>query len=249
MSFNPTISEEEIEVLPRKLFHGSIVVVETDEALALAVDDLKNHNIIGFDTETRPSFTKGVSYPMALLQLSTRTVAYLIRLNKVNISQGLIDVLQSKTILKIGAALADDVRGLQKLHSFIPDGYVDLQKIVYRWGVEDKSVKKMAAIFLGIKMSKAQRLSNWQAVNLTESQMDYAAMDAWVCGEIFRLLISIEPKDEQGLSQGVNIAGKWAYDALLLQLAKKPRATKKTPKKIVKKRKKQVASSTKVVEN
>lgn len=188
MSFEPTIGNEVIDLLPRKGFSGRIVVVDNELAMSEMVQVLRSERLLGYDTETRPAFKKGVSYPMALLQLSTQNIAFLVRLQMVTMSGELIDVLQSPDIIKVGAAIRDDIKGMQKLKRFKPQGFVDLQQVVEQWGILDKSVKKMAGIVLGIKVSKAQRLSNWEAVTLTPAQMDYAAMDAWVCREIYSKL-------------------------------------------------------------
>lgn len=189
MSFESTITNEVIDTLPRKEFSGLIVVVDSEKGMEQMVEVLRNERLLGYDTETRPAFKKGVSYPMALLQLSTQDTAFLVRLQRVAMSAGLIELLQSPDIIKVGAAIRDDIKGMQKLKRFKPQGFVDLQQIVERWGIQEKSVKKMAAIVLGIKVSKAQRLSNWEAVSLTPAQQDYAAMDAWVCREIYSQLI------------------------------------------------------------
>lgn len=189
MSFESTITNEVIDTLPRKEFSGLIVVVDSEKGMEKMVEVLRNERLLGYDTETRPAFKKGVSYPMALLQLSTQDTAFLVRLQRVAMSAGLIELLQSPDIIKVGAAIRDDIKGMQKLKRFKPQGFVDLQQIVERWGIQEKSVKKMAAIVLGIKVSKAQRLSNWEAVSLTPAQQDYAAMDAWVCREIYSQLI------------------------------------------------------------
>lgn len=188
MSFESTITNEAIDALPRREFSGRIVIVDNDQAMAEMVEVLRNERLLGYDTETRPAFKKGLFYPMALLQLSTQNVAFLVRLQLVAMSSGLMEILQSADIVKVGAAIRDDIKGMQKIKRFKPQGFVDLQQIVDRWGIEEKSVKKMAAIVLGIKVSKAQRLSNWEAVSLTPAQQDYAAMDAWVCREIYKKL-------------------------------------------------------------
>lgn len=188
MSFESTITNEVIDSLPRKEFSGRIVVVDSEQAMDDMVEVLSHERLLGYDTETRPAFKKGVSYPMALLQLSTHDTAFLVRLQRVNMSAGLVEVLQSPDIIKVGAAIRDDIKGMQKLKRFKPQGFIDLQQVVEQWGIQEKSVKKMAAIVLGIKVSKAQRLSNWEAISLTPPQQDYAAMDAWVCREIYRKL-------------------------------------------------------------
>ena len=144
--------------------------------------------MIGFDTETRPSFKAGVAHRVALLQLSTDERCYLIRLCKVRLDKAVTKILESKEIIKVGAAVTNDLRALQALRRFREDGFVDLQSIVSDWGIVDKSVRKMAAIVLGLRVSKAQRLSNWEAAELTPPQQMYAATDAWICSEIYKRL-------------------------------------------------------------
>ncbi|CDN30291.1 3'-5' exonuclease domain protein [Mucinivorans hirudinis] len=187
--FQPTITNEEVNALPVVKFAGRIIVVDSEESLAEAERVLEGEQILGFDTETRPSFQKGFSYRMSLLQLSTGDTAVLLRLNLVEISPVIKNIVQSASVIKVGAAIRDDIKGLQKLKRFKPAGFVDLQSIVGRYGIEELSVRKMAAIVLGVKVSKAQRLSNWEAQNLTAAQQDYAAVDAWVCREIYNNLI------------------------------------------------------------
>ena len=122
---------------------------------------------------------------MALLQLSGPGKAFLFRVNKIGMHRRLCRLLADKNIIKVGAAIHDDIRGLQKLNGFEPGGFVDLQKIVWEWGIRDKSVKKMSAIILGFRISKTQQLSNWEAEKLSEQQCRYAATDAWVCREMY----------------------------------------------------------------
>lgn len=183
--FAATVTNEEINQLPVVHFTGKVIVVDSAQKMEQAEQALKNARIIGFDTETRPAFQKGLMYKMSLLQLSTEDTAILFRLHLVELSPAIVDILQSDKVLKIGAAIRDDIKGLQKIKKYKPAGFVDLQSIVGKWGIEGVSVKKMAAIVLGVKVSKAQRLSNWEAGQLTPAQIDYAAIDAWVCREIY----------------------------------------------------------------
>ncbi|MEG1671362.1 MAG: 3'-5' exonuclease [Mucinivorans sp.] len=186
--FEATISNEQASALEVSGFAGEIVVVDDDASMARAEELLAGEKLLGIDTETRPAFQKGTSYPLALLQVSTPEVSLLFRVQKVKLTPRIIAILQDKNVLKIGAALRDDIKALQKTQPFTPAGFVDLQTIIYRWGIEEKSVRKMAAIVLGFKVSKAQRLSNWEAVRLTTAQQAYAATDAWVCLRIYQVL-------------------------------------------------------------
>lgn len=192
--FSATITNEEINQLPVVHFTGRVIVVDSDEKMLQAEQALQGAQVIGFDTETRPAFQKGLVYKMALLQLSTESTAILFRLHLVELSPAVVRILESDKVLKIGAAIRDDIKGLQKIKKHKPAGYIDLQNIVGKWGIQGVSVKKMAAIILGLKVSKAQRLSNWEAQQLTESQIDYAAIDAWICREIY---MALHTKTEQ----------------------------------------------------
>ncbi len=192
--FQSSISPDEIAALELASFPGEIVVVNAeDETFAQAIKYLKRQTVLGFDTETRPTFSPDQhSNGTALLQLSGSGKAYLFRLKKCGLPRALASVLASPSILKVGAATLDDVRGLQRITQFAPKGFVDLQNMVWEYGIRDKSVKKMTAIILGVKISKAQQLSNWEAEHLSESQRRYAATDAWVCREMYQKLLQSE---------------------------------------------------------
>lgn len=189
--FASSITPEEIAALQLASFPGEIVVIDAEgEAFDKAVAYLKKQKVLGFDTETRPTFTpEQHSNGTALLQLSGSGKAFLFRLQKCGLPRPLASILANPAILKVGAATLDDVRGLQKIAKFAPKGFVDLQNQVWEWGIRDKSVKKMTAIILGVKISKAQQLSNWEAEKLSESQQKYAATDAWVCREMYLKLM------------------------------------------------------------
>ena len=182
-----SISPEEIGELPLAAFPGEITVIDAeDDKFFSAVRYLRRQKVLGFDTETRPTFSpEQHSNGTAILQLSGKERAFLFRVKKLGLPKQLLSVLASSSVIKVGAATRDDVLGLQKIAGFRPRGFVDLQSIVWEYGVRDKSVKKMAAIILGIKISKAQQLSNWEAEHLSESQMKYAATDAWICREMY----------------------------------------------------------------
>ena len=190
--FQANISNEELAALPLAQFPGRITVVDREEMLAEACAELMSRRAIGFDTETRPSFTSGISNKVALLQLSTPDHCFLFRLCKLRLDKALIRVLESPDVLKIGAAVRDDIKGMQKLRHYRPAGFIDLQSIVENYGIAEKSVRKMAAVTLGIRISKALRLSNWEASTLTPAQQLYAATDAWVSLEIYRKLLSFK---------------------------------------------------------
>ena len=191
--FKDSISAEDLEKLELASFPGQIFVIDTVGAeFNRAVNYLRNQKIIGFDTETRPCFSPDQPrYGVALLQLSGAERAYLFRIKSLGMHRKLCSILSNPRIIKVGAAVHDDIKGLQKYSMFKPASFVDLQKIVWEWGIRDKSVKKMSAIILGFKISKTQQLSNWEADHLSEAQVRYAATDAWVCREMFlKLMVS-----------------------------------------------------------
>ena len=201
--FSESITPQEIEKLDYASFPGKIYVIDSVGAeFNRAIAYLRSQKIIGFDTETRPTFSQDQPrYGVALLQLSGPDKAFLFRLNKMGMHRRLCNLLASDKIVKVGAAIHDDIRTLQKKHFFEPAAFIDLQKIVCEWGIRDKSVKKMAAIILGIRVSKTQQLSNWEAERLSESQARYAATDAWVCREMYLKLLASEknPLKEENL--------------------------------------------------
>ena len=196
MAFQSTIDNDTVASLPAARFAGRIVVVDSAAKIEAACNDLKRYTTRGFDTETRPSFRAGVSYKVALLQLSTPTTCYLFRLSHIRLDNRILKILGSRSILKIGADVAGDIRALHALRHFHADGFVDLQAEAPHWGIEEKSLRKLSAIVLGQRVSKAQRLSNWEAESLTEQQREYAATDAWVCIEILETLQRLEPRSE-----------------------------------------------------
>lgn len=187
-------------MLPKVCFEGEIEVIEDFREQNSAAEYLLSHQIIGFDTESRASFQKGVVNKIALLQLSAGGRAFLIRVNKVKLSQGIIKVLESGNHLKVGVALRDDLKELRTVTEFEPRGFVDLQRIMGDFNIAELGLKKVTAIVLGVQISKAQRLSNWEATNLTESQIRYAATDAWISEEIFNRLEMNEATLKKGLT-------------------------------------------------
>ncbi len=189
-----SISPEELQSLEYAGFTGSVDVIDTVGAeFNRAVNYLRSQKILGFDTETRPCFSQDQPrYGVALLQLSGPERAFLFRINRIGMHRRLCNLLSNEKIVKVGAAVTDDIRGLQRYRDFNPQSFVDLQRIVGDYGIKDKSVKKMTAIILGFRISKTQQLSNWEAETLSESQIRYAATDAWVCREMYLKLMKSE---------------------------------------------------------
>ena len=189
MNFTHAITKEAISQMPREIFSGHIVVVDTEEGLNSALSHLSSFAEIGFDTETRPSFSKKTHYKMSLMQLSGDDICFLVRLNKFKkIPSSLETFLKDKEIKKIGLSLRDDFHGLHSLTKVSPGNFIDLQQYVVPFGIVDMSLQKIYAILFGKKISKRERLSNWEAETLTESQQRYAALDAWSCLRIYQFL-------------------------------------------------------------
>lgn len=195
MGFAASMSNEEIEKLPFAAFGGEIIVVDNAKGrcYAHAIEYLAAQKVLGFDTETKPCFV--ARHPrnmLALLQLSGPDKAFLFRLPKTGIPQELAAILSDDRILKIGAAVDDDVAGLRKYNDFSGKGFVDLQTVVAEYGIEQKSVKRMAAIILGVRISKSQQLSNWESAVLSSAQQRYAATDAWICLQMWNKLLALK---------------------------------------------------------
>ena len=193
-NFIDKISNEQTALLPAVEFRGEIRIVEHERDIAAACKTLAEQPVIGFDTETRPSFRPGVTFRVSLLQLSTPTVCYLFRLNKIPLAKPILQLLEDRRVLKIGADVAGDLRSLRQIRHFRDGGFVDLQGIAPEWGIGEKSLRKLSAIVLGRRVSKAQRLSYWEAATLTDKQQLYAATDAWVCTRIYEQLLRTPKK-------------------------------------------------------
>lgn len=188
-NFKASIELDELNACPVSRFEGEIVVVDSPEMLETIIPRLYESGILGFDTETKPSFKRGQSNKVSLIQISTETVCYLIRLHKTGFPKALVDWMEDANCAKIGLSLKDDMRELNKITPIKAKGFVDLQNIVGNYGIQELSLKKVAAIVLGVKISKKQRLTNWEMGNLSESQMRYAATDAWICLKIYEKLM------------------------------------------------------------
>jgi Ribonuclease D len=188
IGFKPNIEKEELDQLPFFHFEGKIIPIATEEEAIEAATFLLKKSALGFDTETRPSFRKGRNNQVALLQLSTAEEAFLFQLSNIGIPQPLKAVLSSEKILKIGVGIKDDIRSLRALSEFLPANFLDLQNYSGSFGIEGKSLKKLSAIVLGVRISKAQQLTNWENPILTEAQKRYAATDAYMCLQIYNKL-------------------------------------------------------------
>lgn len=188
-----SISKEEIGELPLCQFEGRITVVEDAEAVPALVEELLQYKVLGFDTETKPAFKKGSNHQVALMQLSTNNEAWLFRLNKIGFPPELGRLMASTSVKKVGVAIRDDVKGLNKLARFKPGGFVELQDMVKDFDIDVFSLKGLAGLLLNVRVSKRQRLSNWEADELGPGQIDYAAIDAWIGLRIFEELMLRKP--------------------------------------------------------
>jgi ribonuclease D len=189
--FVPLITKEQLRELPLFQFKGKTHVIDSSLALRAHIENLSRQEVLGFDTETKPSFKKGKINKVALLQLSTADEAFIFRLHHVGLQDELIKLLSNPAIIKVGAAIRDDIRHLQKLRPFEPDGFVELQDYVKKFGIESNGLSSLAGIVMNSRISKSQQLSNWETELLTEAQMLYAATDAWACREIYLKLRSL----------------------------------------------------------
>lgn len=182
------VEDEYVRSLPVMSFPGIINIIDHPADFEKIKHALRNVKLLGFDTETKPSFKKGRYHQVALLQLSTHDEAFLFRLNKVHLPEFIIDIFEDEEIIKVGVALKDDLNGLQKVVPFDPEGFIDLQQFVKQFGIEDNGLKKLVANVLGFRISKKSQTSNWEQDDLTHEQLEYAATDAWVCRQIYEAL-------------------------------------------------------------
>lgn len=187
-SLKLSITKQQISTMPKATFGGSITVVDTPGRAAEAVDVLMHERVIGFDTETKPSFKKGHTNKVALMQLSTLDQCFLFRLNIIGIGPELTKLLESDDITKIGLSIHDDFNVMHRSSKVQPKAFVELQTFVKDYSITDTSLQKIFAIIFGKRISKSQRLTNWEAPALTPQQQSYAATDAWACLMIYNSL-------------------------------------------------------------
>ena len=195
--------KQRIPDLPKVLFEGRIVVILTESEAQKAVDYLLSQPILGVDTETRPSFKKGRANKVALLQVASHEICFLFRLNQLGISPAVKRLLEDKSVPKIGLSWHDDLNMLHKSGEFETGYFIDLQNHVREIGVEDLSLQKLYANFFGQKISKRERLTNWEADILNDKQKQYAATDAWACIMLYEELMRLEETGDYELIKTV----------------------------------------------
>jgi ribonuclease D len=188
--YQENITAEELAGFELSWFKGEIVLVDNLKKFHEVFPRLLGTDVLGFDTETKPTFKKGKNNLVSLIQLSTGDLACLFRINKIGIPDEMIGLLSDPSVIKAGVAVHDDLRFLKGVKKFSPEGFTDLQGFVKDFGIKSSGLKKLAAIVLGFRISKRQQVTDWEAEELTEAQQVYAATDAWVCYEIYKKLVN-----------------------------------------------------------
>ncbi|WP_315379066.1 3'-5' exonuclease [Hoylesella loescheii] len=184
--------KKSIAELPTVTFPGKTVVVMSESEAEKAVDFLLSNDILGVDTETRPSFKKGESHMVSLLQVSTSNICFLFRLNHIGITPAILRLLENTTVPMVGLSLHDDMLSLHKRVGFTPGNFIDLQDLVGELGIEDLSLQKLYANLFHQKISKRQRLTNWDSDVLNDKQKAYAALDAWACINLYKEILRLK---------------------------------------------------------
>jgi ribonuclease D len=182
------ISKDDINRLPVTSFAGKINVITTQDKALEAVIKLNQETIIGFDTETRPSFKKGEFHHVSLLQLNGSKEAFLFRINQFDMPDELLNLLANADIIKVGVAIADDLKGLNKLKPFTPGGFIELADMARDLGIEQFGLRSLAALLMDIRISKGAKLTNWENPHLKKDQLVYAATDSWIGRELYLIL-------------------------------------------------------------
>ena len=189
------ISKELVQLMPVAAFEGEVIVVDREEQVEEAVNYLRTQQVIGVDTEARPSFQRGIHYPTALVQIASHERCYLFRLTHVGMPQALADLFADEKIRKVGLAFRDDINGLRRRRNFTPANCVDVQSLAAQYGILELGLQKMFAICFGKKISKTQQLTNWENSHLTPEQARYASTDAWATLLIYEDMMRHEPLD------------------------------------------------------
>ncbi|MBU0481572.1 MAG: 3'-5' exonuclease domain-containing protein 2 [Proteobacteria bacterium] len=188
LGFDRRMTKEEINSLPIRSYPGKIKVINTRDGLDKAVHELNKESLLGFDTETRPNYLKGQDHLPSLLQLAGEKCVYLFQLKHLNFPEKLRKILETERIIKCGVAVDQDIIQLQKITTFIDDGFVELSKVAKASGIRNHGLRGMTAVLLGFRISKSAQRSNWATDILTEKQIRYAATDAWVGRELYLIL-------------------------------------------------------------
>jgi ribonuclease D len=199
MILKRNIKKEDVNTMPIVTFKGRIIVVQTEEEAVKAVAYLKGQPLLGIDSETRPSFKKGDSHKVALLQVSTDDTCFLFRLNMTGLTPAIISLLEDENVIKVGLSLHDDFMALHKRKPFVQKSCIELQDIIPQFGINELSLQKIYAILFKQKISKSQRLSNWESEILSDKQKEYASIDAWACIQVYRRLMRLKTTNDYEL--------------------------------------------------
>lgn len=191
--------KKKIPTLSRVIFPGRIIVVLNEREADKAVDYLLNAELLGFDTETKPSFRKGHQNTVALLQVSTNDTCFLFRLHRTGLCPSIKKLLETTEVRKIGLSWHDDILSLKKCGEFQPQGFIDLQDHMKELGIEDTGLAKLYANIFGQRISKREQLSNWEADVLSEKQKAYAATDAWACVMLYKEYLRLKDTNDYEL--------------------------------------------------
>jgi ribonuclease D len=189
-----SITKEEINTLPLKEYTGTIHVVDSDAKMRSAVRSLAKEKVLGFDTETRPAFKKGESYPPSLLQLAAGDSVYIFQIRRIHSHKPLADILADRHILKAGVSITDDIKKLNDVFHFRPSGFVELARMSAEAGIKNAGIRGLAALLFGFRISKGSKCSRWDTAALRHSQKVYAATDAWICREMYFALLGIHKR-------------------------------------------------------
>lgn len=187
--FAKRITKTEINELPLFKYEGKTVIAATEQQIDRAIFEIEKHDLVGFDTESKPAFRKGQFNHVALIQIAVPDMVYLLRIHHAGISKTLKRFLENENIIKVGIALDDDLIALNKRRRFHPNGFVDLNELAPSLGIENIGARNLSALVLNSRISKNQQISNWENPSLTVPQIKYAATDAWICLEIYNKLM------------------------------------------------------------
>jgi len=193
--FDRRMSKDEINDCPIARWKGPVSVVRTKEELVTAMEKLTGHTLLGFDTETRPAYTKGESYPPALLQLASETDVFIFQFKHLGLGKPLRKILTDPNIIKAGVSLDYDIRELKKMSHFKAAGFMDLGDIAKKGGIKNHGLRGLAAVLLGVRIAKGAQTSNWAKDVLTPHQIQYAATDAWIGRKLYLALERVTSKD------------------------------------------------------
>lgn len=188
MSFTKSITKEELMTLPLSGYKGKVVIASSRESIEEAMDEINQFDVVGFDTEAKPTFKKGQIRKISLIQVGTPEKVYLLRVMQTGLMPSIVDFMENPNITKVGIGLEDDFNLLNNLQTFDKQGFLDLNKKFVEIGAENIGARNLAGMIMGIRISKSAQTSNWEVEQLAEKQIRYAATDAWICLEIYQKL-------------------------------------------------------------